>query len=81
VGIFGPHPVIVFFDLDSPGGKINSQNQFKTDVESQVRVEVGLELGFELSLCEGLGWCGGGKDGIQVLEFNFPVYKNSVALR
>jgi hypothetical protein len=68
----------VFFDLNSPGGEIDGQNWFETDVESQGRVEVGLELGFELGLGEGLVWCGGGKDGIQVLEFNFPVYKNLV---
>ena len=32
--IFGLHVVIMIFDLDSPGGKTNGQNQLKTDVES-----------------------------------------------
>ena len=44
-------------------------------------MEVGLELGFKLGLCEGLSWCGGGEDGIQILDLNFSVYKNLVALR
>ena len=50
VCIFSLHPVITFFDLNSPGGKISGQNRFETDIESQIWVEVGLELGFKFSL-------------------------------
>ena len=78
--IFSLHPVVMFFDLNNPVGEINGQNRFETDIESQIRVEVGLELGFKFSLCEGLGWCRGGKDGIQVLKLNFPIYKDLIAL-
>ena len=77
---FSPHLVVTFFDLNSTGGKISGQNRFKTNTESQIRVEVGLKLGFKFSLCEGLGWCRGGKDDIQVLKLNFPFYKVLIAL-
>ena len=47
-GIFGLHPVIMFFHFKSPCGEVCSQDWFDTEAKSQVRVQVGLELGFEL---------------------------------
>jgi hypothetical protein len=70
----------MLLDLKCPGSTFGGQDRFKTDVESQVQVEVGLQLGFKFSLGEGLGWCRGGENGIQILELDL-VHENLVALR
>ena len=48
VGIFSSHAIVMFLHFKSPCGKICGQDWFDTEAKSQVGVQVGLELGFEL---------------------------------